>query len=91
MRLPEELLEEMDIISSIEDMDRTELTKKAVRDFIMKARRKAEFKEQVVDLYLNNKISFEKLEVILGQEDAFAIRASKEIMKQGEQLAKKLA
>lgn len=91
MRLPEELLERMDLISSLEHMDRTELTKQAVRDFIDKTQRKREFKQHVVERYLAGALAFEKLERILGKEDALALKASKALMEQGDTLAKKLA
>jgi len=91
MRLPEDLLEQIDLISSVEAMDRTELTKQAVKDYIAKLRRKTEFKEHAVELFLSDEITFEALKVILGREDASAVRASKEVMAQGEQLARRLA
>lgn len=90
-RLPADLLNEMDLIASLEHMDRTELMKQAIKDFLKKLARDAAFKEKVVDLYLQRKLSFDKLELILSKEDATAIKASKELMEQGERLAKKLA
>ena len=90
-RFPAALLDEMDLIASLEHMDRTELMKQAIKDFLKKLARTPGFKEKAVDLYLQRKLSFDRLQLLLGKEDAVAVKASKELMEQGERLARKLA
>jgi len=90
-RFPEELLDEVDLIASLEHMDRTELMKQALREFLKKMARDHAFRGKLVELYLEGKLPFKKLELVLGKEEAAAVRASREILKQGERLARKLA
>ena len=90
-RFPAELLEKMDLVASMEHMDRTELMKQAIREFLKDAMRDPGVKGKVVEFYLEGRLSYKKLEIILGKEDAAAARASRELMKQGAALARKLA
>ena len=90
-RFPEELLDEMDLIASLEHMDRTELMKQAIRAYLKRMARDEEFKEKMTESYLEGKLSFKKLELILGKEDSAAVKASKELMEHGDKLARKLA
>lgn len=90
-RFPEDLLEEMDVAAAIEHMDRTELMKQAVKAYLDQLGEDPDFKEKVVDLYLQDRIPFEKLGLLIGTEDAQAVRASKDLIEQGEALARKLA
>ncbi len=91
MRLPEELIELLDIVASIEFADRTELVKRALKNYMDSLLQNEQFKETVVNYYLEGKISFKQLERILGKEDASAIKASKELLDQGELLAQRIA
>lgn len=90
-RFPEDLLEEMDVAAAVEHMDRTELMKRAVTDYLDRLADDPGFREKVVDLYLRDRISLEKLGLLIGTEDAQAVRASKDLVDQGEALARKLA
>jgi metal-responsive CopG/Arc/MetJ family transcriptional regulator len=90
-RFPQELLEEMDVVAVVEQTDRTDLMKQAIREFLKKARKDPALKEKAVELYLAGKISVKRLELLIGKEDTLAIKASKELMEQGERLARKLA
>lgn len=49
------------------------------------------FRELVVELHLDGSIDFATLEELVGRQDAEAIRASKRILDQGEELAAELA
>lgn len=90
-RFPEELLDEMDLIASLEYMDRTELMKQAIKEYLKRMARDEEFKGKMAESYLEGKLSFKKLELILGKEDAAAVKASRELMEHGDKLARKLA
>lgn len=91
VRFPEEFLEEIDTIAKIEYTDRTALMKKALRKYIAMELEKGGLREVVVRRYLEGKINYRNLEVLLGKGDAQAVKASKRVMDKGEELAKKLA
>lgn len=90
-RFPEDLLGEMDVAATIEHMDRTELMKRAVKDYLDKLTEDPGFKEKAVELYLQDRIPFERLRLLIGTEDAQAVRASKDLIAEGEALARKLS
>lgn len=90
-RFPQQMLEEIDTLALLEQRDRTDLMKQAIQEFLKKARRDPALKERGVELYLNGKLSIKQLELLIGKEDALAVKASKELMEQGERLARRLA
>jgi hypothetical protein len=49
------------------------------------------FKESIVELYLDGRISFEVLTEFIGRQDAEAVKSSKNILEGGEGLADELA
>lgn len=49
-----------------------------------------EFKEGVVELYLDEQIGFDPLKEFIGKLDAESVRASKAILDQGDDLANEL-
>jgi metal-responsive CopG/Arc/MetJ family transcriptional regulator len=86
-RLPDKLLEKADIAAEITHKNRTELIKEALQEYLDEVEDDAEFKEAVVNLYLDDKISFEILKAFIGRQDAEAVQASKTILDQGDDLA----
>ena len=48
-------------------------------------------KEEAVEAYLKNEISFNELVEEIGREDAEAVEASRQMLKEGEELAEVLA
>lgn len=90
-RFPEDLLEEIDTIAELEYTDRTTFMKKALKDYIDKELEEGSLKELAVEKYLEGKLKYQKLKILIGREDAEAVRASKRIMDKGEKLAQKLA
>lgn len=91
VRFPEKFLEEIDTVAKIEYMDRTSLMKKALRRYISMELEEGGLKQIVVRRYLEGKINYRNLEILLGKGDAQAVEASKRIMDKSEELAKKLA
>ncbi|MDZ7688658.1 MAG: hypothetical protein U5J64_08050 [Halobacteriales archaeon] len=47
-------------------------------------------KKESVEAYLENRISFDKLMEEIGEENAEAVKASKQMLKQGEEIAEAL-
>ncbi len=54
----------MNLVASLEYIDRTELMKKAIREFLKDVVEDLTFKERVVERYFEGKLPFEKLEII---------------------------
>jgi hypothetical protein len=63
----------------------------ALRQYLEEKESDESFREAVVELYLDDQIGFEKLADVIGRQDAESVRASKQVLDQGEELADKLA
>jgi len=90
-RLPDDLLEKTDIAAAVTHKDRTEIVREALQDYLDAVEDDEAFKEAVVDLYLDDEIGFDVLKEFIGRQDAEAVRASKTILEQGDNLADELA
>ena len=90
-RLPNELVEKADVAAEVTRKNRTEIVKEALQDYLEDAEDDDRFNESVVELYLDDRIDFELLKAFVGRQDAEAVRASKEILDRGEELADELA
>lgn len=90
-RIPEELIEKADIAAKITHKNRTDIITEALREYLADIEDEAAFKEDLIDLYLDDEIGFDVLKEFLGRQDAEAIRASKSILDEGEELADELA
>ncbi|WP_424015872.1 ribbon-helix-helix protein, CopG family [Halorubrum xinjiangense] len=90
-RLPEELVEQADIAAEVTHKDRTEIIVEALRRYLAEIEDDEGFREAVVELYLNGTVEFDTLAEIIGRQDAEAVRASKELLDDGETLADELA
>lgn len=90
-RIPEELIEKADLAAKITHKNRTELVTDALRTYLDDIEDEESFKEDVVDLYLDGEIEFDVLSEFLGRQDAEAVRASKSILEQGEDIADEMA
>ena len=89
-RLPKELIDLADVTAKIKHKNRTDIVKEALDEHLHKVMDE-DFKQKVIDLYLDDKIEYETLKKIVGREDAEAVRDSKEILDRGEELAKELS
>ncbi len=89
-RLPKELIDIADVTAKVEHKNRTEVVKEALSDHLNETMNE-EFKQKVIDLYLDEEISYEVLKEILGREDAEAVKSSKDILDQSDDLAEKLS
>ncbi|MFC7205429.1 ribbon-helix-helix protein, CopG family [Haloferax namakaokahaiae] len=90
-RLPEELVDHADIAAAVTHKNRTELLIEALRRYLEEIEAEESFREAVVELYLDDEIDFDKLSEVIGRQDAEAVRASKQVLDRGEELADKLA
>lgn len=90
-RLPDELVEKADVAARISHKNRTEIIREALQEYFEDAEDDERFKEAVVDLYLDDQIGFEILKGFIGRQDAEAVKASKHVLDQGDELADELA
>jgi len=90
-RLPEELLERADVAAEVTHKNPTDLVVEALREHLRDVEDDERFREQVVDLYLDEEIGFEVLNTVVGRQDAEAVRASKAVLDRGEELADEMA
>nr|WP_233740852.1 CopG family transcriptional regulator [Halobaculum saliterrae] len=90
-RLPEELVTQADIAAEVTHKDRTEILIEALRQYLTEMESEADFREGVIELYLEDHIEFDALVDVIGRQDAESVRASKQVLDQGDELAQKLA
>lgn len=90
-RLPGDLIDKADVAAKITHKNRTEIIKEALQKYLEEVENEEDFKEAVVELYLDDQISFDTLKQFIGRQDAESIRASKTILDQGDSLADELA
>lgn len=90
-RLPDELVQKADVAAKVSHKDRTEVVVEALRDYLREVEDREEFKEAVVELYLDDEIELDALQEFVGRQDAESIRASKALLEQGDDLADDLA
>jgi metal-responsive CopG/Arc/MetJ family transcriptional regulator len=90
-RIPEELVEKADVAARVTHRNRTEIVTEALRAYLDEIEDEEEFREAIVELYLDDEISFETLKQFVGRRDAESVRASKALLDEGEELAGELA
>ena len=90
-RLPEALVAQADVTAEITHKNRTEVVIEALRQYLADKESDEQFRERVVDLFLASEIEYEMLVEVVGRQDAEAVRASKDVLDRGEELADKLA
>lgn len=90
-RIPEELIEKADVAAKITHKNRTEIVTEALREYLDDIESTEAFKEELIELYLANEIEYEVLKEFVGRQDAEAVRASKTLLDQGDDIADDLA
>lgn len=90
-RFPEELIEKADVAAKVTHKNRTEIVTEALRECLDEIGDEEAFKEDAIELYLDDDIGFETLKEFLGRQDAESVRASKQLLDDGEALAESLA
>jgi len=90
-RIPEDLIEKADIAAKVTHKNRTEIVTEALRDYFDHIEDEEAFKEDIIELYLDDELGFEILQEFIGRQDAESVRASKTLLDEGEELADELA
>jgi predicted DNA-binding protein len=90
LRLPNNLVEKADGVAEVMHKNRTEIIVKALQDYLEELEDNDEFKEAVVELYLDGQIGFDILKEFIGRQNAESIQASKNLLDQGNELADEL-
>ena len=90
-RLPDELIKKADVAAKVSHKNRTDIIKEALQSYLQEVEDQDEFREAVVELYLDDEIDFDTLKELIGRQDAESVRASKAILEQGDELAEELA
>lgn len=90
-RLPDELVEKADVAAKVSHKNRTEIVTEALREYLREVEDREEFKEAVVELYLDGEIGFDALKEFVGRQDAESVRASRALLDRGDELADELA
>ncbi|MFW6142049.1 MAG: CopG family transcriptional regulator [Candidatus Saliniplasma sp.] len=89
-RLPEELVDMADVTARVKHKNRTDILKEALDEHLHEIIDE-EFKQRVIELYLDDEIEYEMLKKFLGREDAEAVKSSKDILDRGDELAEELS
>lgn len=89
-RIPEDLIEKADIAAKVTHKNRTEIVTNALRAYLAEIEDNEAYKEDVIELYLEDEIGFEPLQEFIGRGDAESVRASKTLLDEGEELADEL-
>jgi predicted transcriptional regulator len=90
-RIPEDLIEKADVAAQVTHKNRTEIVTEALREYLEEIQDEEAFKEDVIELYLEDVIGFETLQEFIGRQDAESVRTSKTLLDEGEELADELA
>lgn len=90
-RLPEDMLQKADTVAEVSRQTRTDIVKEALKQYLESFEDDEKFRQEIIDLYLENEIGFEVLKEFIGRQDAESVRASKEILEQGDKMAEELA
>lgn len=90
-RLPDDLVEKADVAAEVTHKNRTEIVTEALQEYLRAVEDDEQFKEAVVELYLDDQIGFETLKEFVGRQDAEAVRSSKAVLDRGDELADELA
>lgn len=90
-RIPKELLEKADVAAKVTHRNRTDIVTEALREYLANVEDEASFKEELVELYLEDEIDFDVLQAFIGRQDAESVRSSKAILDRGDELAEKLS
>jgi metal-responsive CopG/Arc/MetJ family transcriptional regulator len=90
-RIPEDLIEKADVAAQVTHKNRTEIVTEALREYLEEIQDEEAFKEDVIELYLEDAIGFETLQEFIRRQDAESVRTSKTLLDEGEELADELA
>jgi len=91
LRLPDEMVEKADAVAEISHGSRTDILKQALQEYFKQVENDEKFKQEIVELYLEEEIGFEVLKEFIGRQDAEAVKTSRSILENGDEMARDLA
>lgn len=90
-RLPEDLVKKTDVVAEVTRNTRTDIVVEALQAYHAEATNHDEFVAALVEHYLDDEIGFDVLKAFVGRQDAAAVRASKALLDQGDEVVEDLA
>ena len=90
-RLPNELVERVDVATEVSHKNRAEIVRDALQQHLQELEDNESFQEVAVELYLNGGIRFETLKEIIGRQDAETVQPSRTLLEQDDDLTDELA
>jgi predicted transcriptional regulator len=90
LRLPETLAEPIDVATEVTDRNRTEILIEALQQYLDDKKTDEQFRESVVERYLDDQIGFDALARVLGTRDSESIRASKGLLDDADRFVDEL-
>ena len=76
LRLPAELVEKTDILAKLEYKNRTDVIKSALSEYLRRVETTMQLREKAVESYLDDKLSYNELAVIIGRQNAESVKVS---------------
>ena len=86
LRLPDELVEKTDILSKLEYKNRTDVIKSALTAYLGGVAA-TQLKEKAVESYLDDKLSYNELAVVIGRQNAESVKVSKRLLEESDRIA----
>ncbi len=83
--LPFELSEKLEVISKVEGKNKTDLLLEAVKGFVPGEIEKKEIDKEALYMFLDSKLSFKELSLIIGKEKAKAAKYTRDIRNKGKE------
>ena len=90
LRLPDELVEKTDILAKLEYKNRTDVIKSALTEYLGGIAA-TQLKEKAVESYLDDKLTYNELAVVIGRQNAESVKVSKRLLERGNRIAEDIA
>jgi metal-responsive CopG/Arc/MetJ family transcriptional regulator len=90
LRLPDELVEKTDILAKLEYKNRTDIIKSALTEYLRKVAA-TQLREKAVESYLDNKLTYNELAVVIGRQNAESVKVSKRLLERSDRIAEDIA
>ena len=91
LRLPNELVEKTDILAKLEYKNRTEVVRNALAEYLRKIETTMQLREKAVESYLDDKLTYNELAVVIGRQNAESVKVSKRLLEGGYRIAEDIA
>ena len=90
LRLPDELVEKTDILAKLEYKNRTDVIKSALTEYLRGAAA-TRLMEKAVESYLDDKLTYNELAVVIGRQNAESVKVSKSLLARSDRIAEDIA